>query len=188
MESILQAAHSLVKRVVQVGDIVVDATVGNGHDTRFLAECVGPRGSVFGFDIQQLALDTTAYLLKKNKLDAQVRLIKAGHEKMDRHIDVDHHGKIAAAMFNLGYMPRGDKRVVTRVETTIAGVRLAASMIRPGGIVSIVAYRGHPGGRQEAEAVDRWAGTLDQQAYEVMRYEFINQKNLPPFLLLIERL
>ena len=38
------------------GDYAVDATLGNGHDTCFLAEIVGDSGKVFGFDIQKKRL------------------------------------------------------------------------------------------------------------------------------------
>ncbi len=37
------------------GDIVIDATMGNGHDTQFLAELVGENGHVYAFDIQESA-------------------------------------------------------------------------------------------------------------------------------------
>ena len=39
------------------GDTAADFTMGNGHDTLFLSETVGPSGHVFAFDIQQAALD-----------------------------------------------------------------------------------------------------------------------------------
>ena len=41
---ILAQVHDLVRRVLRPGDVAVDATVGNGQDTLFLAECVGPTG------------------------------------------------------------------------------------------------------------------------------------------------
>ena len=53
MTSIAQAVWS---RFVRPGDTVVDATCGNGHDTKWLAQAVGPSGRVFAFDIQVCSL------------------------------------------------------------------------------------------------------------------------------------
>ena len=61
---ILAQAHDLVRRVLRPGDVAVDATVGNGQDTLFLAECVGPTGRVIGFDIQLSAIEATASRLR----------------------------------------------------------------------------------------------------------------------------
>ena len=54
--SVLSMAQRLVKEHVSPSDTVVDATCGNGVDTRFLAELVGPRGSVYAFDIQEVGI------------------------------------------------------------------------------------------------------------------------------------
>ena len=188
MESILETARSAISRCLSDGEHAVDATVGNGVDTRFLASCVGPTGIVYGFDIQELALDTARYALDQAGLRNRVKLVLAGHEELDRIIPLSEKGKIGAVMFNLGYQPRGNKEIVTKPESTIAAATLGVQYLRPGGLVSIVAYRGHPGGVAESDAVLAWAANLDQKEYEVARYEFVNQVNLPPFLILIERL
>lgn len=39
-----------------MGDTVIDATAGNGHDTVFLAQLVGRQGRVWAFDVQSSAL------------------------------------------------------------------------------------------------------------------------------------
>ena len=53
LQTALHFSHQLLKEVVEPGDFVIDATMGNGHDTAFLAELVGPSGEVFAFDIQK---------------------------------------------------------------------------------------------------------------------------------------
>ena len=53
LQTALHFSHQLLKEVVELGDFVIDATMGNGHDTAFLAELVGPSGEVFAFDIQK---------------------------------------------------------------------------------------------------------------------------------------
>ncbi len=66
--SLTQEAHSLIKQKLHSGDIAIDATVGNGYDTLFLAKQVGTTGKVYGFDIQQAALDATRSRLQQANL------------------------------------------------------------------------------------------------------------------------
>lgn len=61
---VVDLVKSIVAGVVSEGDTVVDATVGNGNDTIFLARLVGEKGKVYGFDIQQEAINNTGELLK----------------------------------------------------------------------------------------------------------------------------
>lgn len=49
--------------------------------------------------------------------------------------------------FNLGYLPGGEKQVITRSETTLLALEAAKRILAPGGLISIVVYLGHPGGR-----------------------------------------
>ena len=55
-------AADVLHQAVQSGDTVIDATLGNGHDTVMLAELVGEGGHVIGFDIQPDAVDRTGYV------------------------------------------------------------------------------------------------------------------------------
>ena len=48
------------------GDVAVDFTMGNGHDTEFLSKTVGESGHVFAFDIQEMALSSTEEHLKSS--------------------------------------------------------------------------------------------------------------------------
>ena len=63
--SLLNTAHNSIKKVLHPGDIAIDATIGNGHDTLFLVEQVYPSGLVFGFDIQQIAIESTKEKIKQ---------------------------------------------------------------------------------------------------------------------------
>lgn len=49
--------------------------------------------------------------------------------------------------FNLGYLPGGDKGIITQSATTLLALEAAKELLLPGGVISIVAYVGHPGGR-----------------------------------------
>lgn len=149
-------AHEFIATHVQEGDVAVDATVGNGHDTLFLAGRVGVAGLVYGFDIQPRALHAARARLRAVNQEARLRLLLAGHETMREHIEAPHQGRIAAAMFNLGYLPGGDKQVMTLATTTLTALDAALELLAPGGGLSILAYPGHPGGEAEYLAVARW--------------------------------
>ena len=49
-------AQSAWQHFVKEGDTVVDATCGNGNDSKWLAEKIGPKGHLVAFDIQVRAL------------------------------------------------------------------------------------------------------------------------------------
>jgi SAM-dependent methyltransferase len=138
----------------------VDATAGNGHDTAFLAQAVGPGGRVFAIDIQEAALRATAARLEGLDLLDRVTLVRGDHAGMAALLPCGARGAIALVCFNLGYLPDGDHRIVTTAEATLAALRAAAGLIRPGGALSVIAYRGHPGGWEEARAVARFVAEL----------------------------
>lgn len=166
--SLTKQAHELIQQVLVQGDIAVDATVGNGHDTLFLAQTVGEKGKVYGFDIQQDALDSTYHRLQKHHVENRVSLFHAGHEIMPVLLPDHIKGEIKAAMFNLGYLPGGDKTRTTRISTTISALDAVLSMLKSGGRITILAYTEHPGGSEETEAVKNWADALHHDVYTVL--------------------
>jgi SAM-dependent methyltransferase len=188
LPGVLDRAHAAIAAVVKEGDATIDATVGNGHDTAFLARQVGPEGAVFGFDTQPQALRAARHRLQEAGVDDQVRLVQAGHETMADRLPQTWEGRVAAVTFNLGYLPGGDPSITTQPETTVAALRQAAAWLRPGGRISIVCYTGHDGGRQETEEVERWTAGLDQTQFRVLAYRFLNQRNNPPRLLVVEKI
>ncbi len=146
---VTEMVHELVSRRLRPGHAAVDATVGNGHDTLFLARCVGPGGRVEGFDIQPEAI---AAARSRTAGLPQVRLHCRGHE----HMGEIAAGPVEAVLFNLGYLPSGDKRVITRSDTTLAALDAALGLLSPSGLLSVVVYPGHPGGGEESDAVEAW--------------------------------
>jgi 16S rRNA C1402 N4-methylase RsmH len=149
-------AHQQVAAVAGMDDEVVDATAGNGHDTLELARLVGETGRVHAFDIQQAAIDQTRRRLSRHGLLERVTLQLCGHEHLLERLPPECRGKIAATMFNLGYLPGGDKQRVTRAATTVRAMEQAVWCLRPGGILTVIAYPGHPGGSDELDAVKDW--------------------------------
>jgi len=144
------AAHRVVKEVVERGDTVVDATAGNGHDTLFLAQLVGSTGKVWAFDVQEAAIESTRVRLTEAGEAEQVELCCESHGNLLEKVE---RGSASAVMFNLGYLPGGDHELITEVAETAKAVVQALFALKPGGVMTVVCYTGHPGGADEAETV-----------------------------------
>lgn len=183
--SLVNKAHDMVFQVIEAGDFVIDATVGNGHDTVFLAQTVGDTGHVFGFDVQQSALDSAAQRLQQMGLRNRVTLYLQSHENILSAIRNASGVKIKAAMFNLGYLPGSDKTVVTQARSTVAALESILPLLPVGGLISIVAYTGHQGGQKEAEAVLQWCETLDKIKYKIQLIESFCSSEKSPKLIAI---
>ena len=156
---LVDRAHELLGEVLREGDLAIDATAGNGHDVAFLAEQVGNSGKVYAFDLQNEAIEATARLLAEKGVE-NVELHQCGHERMDEVLPPEIFGQVVAVTFNLGYLPGGDKSIVTQTPSTLLALRAAIDTLRPGGLLAVVAYRGHPGGQEECEAVRDKLSTL----------------------------
>lgn len=186
LENALTFSHTLLSNTINQGDIVIDATVGNGKDTVLLAKLVGSLGKVYGFDVQKQAIQTTKEKLLLTGLLPQVELLHQGHETVGAVLD--EQTVISGAVFNLGYLPKSDKTIITRSNTTIEAMSAILPKLRVGALMILVVYYGHEGGQEEKDAVLDFVTKLPQKEYAVLRYGFINQKNHPPFVLAIERL
>ncbi len=182
-----EKARHLMGQIVKPGDWVVDATVGNGNDTLLLADLVGPSGRVFGFDIQAAAISATR--LRISHLP-QVTLIHAGHETLAAHLQTlestGDRPALAAAMFNLGYLPGSSKNIVTQAGTSLAGLEQALAALKINGLVTLVLYPGHPGGADEAAALRSYAQNLPDN-FSVAHHARTDTQRPAPELLAITR-
>jgi SAM-dependent methyltransferase len=176
-------AHLFIRRFVRRGDHVVDATCGNGHDTLLLAELVGPGGRVWAFDIQREAVEATASLLACAGGFDSVVLVHAGHETMAGECS----GPLKAVVFNLGYLPGGDRTVVTRPESTLAGLEQSLELLTPGGVVIISLYPGHEAGRQERPALESRLALLPPAGFHVWRMGQMNVPATAPYIILVQK-
>ncbi|MDF2854263.1 MAG: rRNA methyltransferase [Neobacillus sp.] len=188
VEKILPFTRNLLSKAVKNGDFVVDATVGNGYDTLFLAELVGESGRVFGFDVQEQAILATQERLKQHGFLDRVSIFHTGHEILGKMIPAEYHGRITGAVFNLGYLPKSDKSIFTRPETTLAAIEQMFSIMAPEGIIVLVIYHGFPEGAVERDALLSYCQQIDQKTAHVLKYQFINQQNNPPFIIAIEKI
>jgi SAM-dependent methyltransferase len=176
-------SHLFLRERVGAGDRVVDATCGNGHDTLLLARLVGPEGRVWAFDLQSEALAATRTLLAGEGVLDRVELVAAGHERLAEFVEQP----IKAAVFNLGYLPGGDRDFITRPATTVPALAAALQLLLPGGLLLATVYTGHPGARDEQEAVVSWADALDPRRFNVWRCCQLNRPTSAPFLVLAEK-
>ena len=179
MKRPLEMAHDFLAQVITQEDIVVDATMGNGHDTLFLAKLAK---QVYAFDIQEQALEKTSQRLQEAGL-TNAELILQGHETVDQFVR-----EVKAAIFNLGYLPSADKSIITQPQTTIEALDKLCQMLIKGGRIAIMIYYGHEGGDIERDAVMDFVSHLPQQEYTSTIYRTLNQINNPPFLVMIEKL
>jgi tRNA A58 N-methylase Trm61 len=187
LERVLQFAKTLMEKSVCDGDIVVDATLGNGHDTVFLAKLVGETGRVYGFDVQEQAIQNSHSLLREHGLDKRAILFHKGHEHLLELVPSNYHGNVKAAIFNLGYLPGSDKSIVTMPRTTISAIEQLLKILSPEGVIVLVIYHGHPEGAVERDELMTYVQNIDQKQARVLLYQFLNQKNNPPFIVAIEK-
>jgi hypothetical protein len=161
--------HERLGKHIEPGQSVIDATTGNGYDTEFLASLVGPDGRVFGFDIQMDAIDNTRQRLSRNDFLDRCSLHHAGHENMSQYLPPEVIGNVSTIVFNLGYLPGDNKTCVTSKTTTLQAIKQSLEILAENGMLSIMAYPGHPEGRDEADAVAQWVQSLDKRQHRVER-------------------
>lgn len=174
---------NITNNYIQKGSIVLDATVGNGNDTLDLARLVTDSGKVYGFDIQSIAIENTKDLLTQNQVEDRVILIEDSHENIDKYI----FEPLDFALYNLGYLPKGDKEIKTKPSSTVTSIGKTLKLLKDNGILLVVSYIGHPGGLKEMKALENYLQGLDQKQFSVLKNEFINQVNSPPLLYIIEK-
>ncbi len=158
---LLFKAHTHIRNVLKPGDSAVDATAGNGHDTLFLAECIQPGGRLWALDIQAAAIEASRQRLATGGRLEGVTLMRANHAELFSLIPAAFHGKIRVIVFNLGYLPGGNKACITLPHSTLSGLSASLSLLAPGGLLSVMVYPGHKGGAAEAQVILDWLTTLD---------------------------
>ena len=186
IKNITEFALYLVQGYVSEGDVVVDATCGNGYDTLRLAQ-LSP-AKLYAFDIQQEAADATKKRLREagfaEKLeDGAIEVICDSHEHLTDHVKTF----IQAAVFNLGYLPGGDHGVFTTPGVSEPAMRTALELLRPGGVMTVCVYYGGPQGMAEKDAVLAFLTGLPPEGYRVSVRDFSGRPGCPPIPVCIEK-
>jgi len=149
----LKLAHEYWKELLRPGDLAVDMTVGNGHDTLVLAQLL-PEGQVIGFDIQEQAIEAT----RKRVAGYDVQLIHGSHTQL-KNTKLPCPPRLV--VYNLGYLPGGNKSITTMTEITLESLDIALKLVSADGAISVMCYPGHEEGKREYEAVLSWVKTLN---------------------------
>ena len=177
MIDLLELHKFFILKHIRPGDTVVDFTMGNGYDTVFLSKAVGESGRVFAFDIQAQALASTAKRLSDEGCPNNYTLIEDSHHRVKQYVE----GPIKAGMFNLGWLPGGDKSITTLRETTLPAVRDAIDLLDHDAILNVAVYPGHEEGRLEGEMLGEFFATLDRRQICCSCFKIVNSPTSPYF-------
>lgn len=182
MINLLDVEKSFLLPHIKKGGVAADFTMGNGHDTLWLSREMGTDGTVYAFDIQPQALKNTRALLQKENALENYTLILDSHHKAAEYITE----KICVGMFNLGFLPGGDKSITTMRDTTLAAIRAAVSLLAPDGALLIAVYPGHEEGHIEGELIEKELATYDRRELCASKFKIVNSPT-SPFFFLVER-
>lgn len=186
IQTTTQLAMYITSGYIEEGDILVDATCGNGYDTLNLAKKCPAK--LYAFDIMDQAILNTRQLLMTNGYqsrldDGSIQLICDSHENIDFYINQP----VKAFTFNLGYLPGGNKNITTSNSSTVIAVKKALNLLDTNGLICITMYSGHDEGKDEKETLLNISASLDSKKYHAAYINMINQKNNPPEILLITK-
>ena len=173
-----------IAQQVREGDLCIDATAGNGHDTLFLSRLAKSSGRVLAFDIQKEALDAAQRRLMKAGADDNVSFILDSHSRMNQYASPE---TVSCIVFNLGYLPGGDHSLATRPETTLTAIEQGLTLLKPGGLISLCIYSGGDTGFAERDALVDYLKTLDPRQYLVVLSQYYNRPHHPPIPVLIHK-
>ena len=172
---ISEITHYIIKTFLKNKNVAVDATLGNGHDTDFLAERFK---EVYAFDIQEKSC--TSYT-QKNK--ENVKVIHSSHDLLSQYVDK----KVDCIMYNLGFLPGGDKNITTKSDTSLKSIKTGLNLLNNGGMMTICLYRGHTEGKKEESVIIPFLKELPKAQFGVMYQTFLNRSEDAPVLIIIEK-
>ncbi len=182
----LHLAHNYWGTYGKKGGICVDATCGNGLDSLYIAQnlLIPTSGRLFCIDIQPSAIQSTQEILKKSiPLLVLDRISYHCHS----HTELEFLPScVDLFIYNLGYLPRGDKSCTTNAETTLTSVKQAIAHLSPNGIISIMSYLGHPAGKEEFDYLLQFLSLLPNK-YIVCRHQWSNRYRFPELFLIRQK-
>lgn len=178
MVDLMSLEKQFLSAHISEGITAVDFTMGNGHDTLFLSNAIGESGKLYAFDIQEQAIENTRKLLQSEGKYNNYTLIKSSHSNVNEFVKE----KFKAGVFNLGYLPGGDKRITTLRETTLVAVDKALELLDDDGIILIAVYPGHAEGETEGKLLTEKLSQLDRKKICVSRFTILNSPTSPYFI------
>lgn len=170
----------LLENYIKKVEVAVDMTLGNGKDAKNILEITEPK-KLYCFDIQKIAIENSKKLIGDFE---NIKFILDSHTNLDKYIS----DKIDLAVYNLGYLPTGDKFITTLSEDVILSLKKLLDMLNDEGKIILTFYPGHESGKKESEEVSIYLSTISQKYFSIIKFDFINQKNNPPFVIMISKI
>ena len=180
MIDLLDLQKHFILTHLKEGDVAVDFTMGNGHDTEFLSKTVGEHGHVYAFDVQEMALASTKKHLSEVGCPENYTLILDSHHNVKNYVKTP----IKAGMFNLGYLPGSDKSVTTMRETTLPAIEAAIELMDRDAIILVAVYPGHAEGEAEGKMICEYLSSLSRYKVCATRINILNSPTSPFFILI----
>lgn len=177
MIDLLELHKQFIAPHIFKGAVCADFTMGNGHDTLWLCRQSGKEGRVYAFDIQEQAIESTRTLLKKELNYENYTLIHSSHANALDYIKEP----INIGMFNLGYLPGGDKSITTLRPSTQKAVEAAISLLGDNAVLLVAVYPGHAEGEAEGEMLGNYFSTLSRFKYCCGIFRLMNSPTSPYF-------
>ena len=169
--SAVQFCHDFLAARLAPGGLYIDATCGNGHDTEFLCRLAGPQGRVLALDIQPAAVDATNARLAAAGLAGTGRAVLHDHARLE---ELAAPGSADCVLFNFGWLPGADHTVHSTAANSVAALRAALAVLRPGGVLAAVLYSGRVIGDGEKQAALALFRALPLTQYTVLECRFAN--------------
>lgn len=160
-------------------DLAVDMTAGNGNDSLFILDEI-KANRVVAFDIQNDAEEATRKLLGERD---NFLFILDSHANIDKYIKE----KIDLAVYNLGYLPKGDKTITTKYESTLESLKKLLQLLGKNAKVYMTIYPGHDQGRIEAYKIEDFIARLPNNKYAIMKISYPNKGTIAPYIVIIEK-
>jgi len=173
----LSLAKNYWKAHLKPNDLSIDATCGNGHDSLFLADI----SSVISIDIQVQAINNTRALLEKHGKRGTLHNIS--HSEIDQ-IPLPQSPHLI--VYNLGYLPHGDKSITTQTETTLISIQKSINLLSPKGAISITCYPGHTEGKKEEEHLINLLKLPVYNNLNICHHRWINKTNAPSLIWILK--
>lgn len=160
--------------------IAADMTVGKGNDSKYILKNTQIE-KLYGFDIQK-----EAEIESKNLIGKDPRFIfhLASHDKIDKYIKEG----LDLAIYNLGYLPGGNKEITTKYQSTIKSLEKTLDLLNKDGIVILTIYPGHPAGKIESEKIEAYLRKIDQKKYEIIKITYPTRPKNPPYIIVIQKI
>lgn len=180
----------VMDKVIKENDLCLDLTLGDGNDSLYMYNL---KARVLAFDVQNESIESSKKLFLDNNIDVLnndcITFIKDGHENLDKYLSDNEkdNKEIKFACFNLGYLPSGDKTIITKKDTTLTAIDKVLKYLSKDGVLSIIAYYDHEGGLEEKDAVDDYLKNINEDEYEVVKLDKYNNKKRVPITYFVYR-